>query len=321
MDYLLISVIVPVYNVEKYLNICMETICNQTYKNLEIILIDDGSKDSSGLICEKWKYKDSRVRVIHKQNGGLSSARNVGIKESKGEYICFVDSDDVLDYDSIEYLFNLIREYGADISICDPVHCYPNIKHNFVQENKRIVYSNPQNAIVEMFYQKSFLVSAWGKLYKKECFNEIYFPEGMLFEDSAIMYKVFENAKKIAYGNARKYGYMHREGSITTKKFSNRDLDILKISNEILDYAMNRPELIPAARAYYVTANLRVYLNAIKEENYKKIIDNCRKNIKDQYWKVFLDKNIRQKLRISLILFWLGHKPMQIIHKHKNRWE
>ena len=185
----LISIVVPVYNVEKYLGTCVESILKQTYSNIEVILVDDGSTDCSGKMCDHYMGQDERIKVIHKKNGGLSDARNKGIIQAEGEYITFIDSDDVVSSDYVEYLYNILEENDGDIAICNPVHCYPNEKIVFEQETFKRVYK-AEDAIVEMLYQKSFLVAAWGKLYKKDYFEEIEFPKGMLFEDSAVMYKM-----------------------------------------------------------------------------------------------------------------------------------
>lgn len=316
----LISIVVPVYNVERYLDACMISILDQTYSNIEIILVDDGATDNSGKMCDHYSETDERVKVIHKENGGLSEARNKGIPQAKGEYIMFIDSDDVVSLDFVEYLYNLLKDSSADIAICDPVHGYSGKKIIFEPETLRKIFES-EDAIAEMLYQKSFLVTAWGKLYRKEYFNEIIFPYGMLFEDSAVIYKIFDKAKKIVYGNAKLYAYIHREGSITTKKFSKKDCDILTISEEIMGYMSHRSErLQKAARSYYVTANLRVYLGANPYEEYEKVIHDCKTNIMTCWLKVFADGEIRRKLRISLILLFAGRKNLMYIHSKINRW-
>lgn len=316
----LISIIIPVYNVEHYLDACMASILEQTYHNIDIILVDDGATDNSGKMCDYYAETDERVKVIHKQNGGLSDARNKGIAQAKGDYIMFIDSDDVVSQNLVEYLYKMMKDNSADITICDPVHCYPDKKIVFEPETCMKIFDS-EAAIVEMLYQKSFLVSAWGKLYRKEYFNDILFPYGMLFEDSAVMYKIFDKAKRIAYGNAKLYGYMHREGSITTTKFSKRDCDILTICDQLIGYMAHRSvKLQKAARSYYVTANLRVYLSASPTEEYEAEIRTSKKNVMENWLRVFLDKRIRNKLRVSLVLLMVGRKNLMYIHSKINRW-
>lgn len=317
----IISIIIPVYNVERYLETCMESILKQTYKNIEIILVDDGSTDFSGKMCDHYAEIDKRVKVIHKENGGLSDARNKGILQASGEYIMFVDSDDMVSYDFVEYLLNLLKDNSADIAICDPVHCHPDKKCYFEEETFRKVFE-PEEAIVEMLYQKSFLVAAWGKLYKRECFNDISFPYGMLFEDSAIMYKVFDKTKKIVYGNAKLYGYMHREGSITTKSFSKKDCDILIICNQLSEYMSVRSEKLQnASRSYQAAAAFRIYMNAPRNGMFKSEIKESKLLLKSNWKFLMRDSYIRKKMKVALFMYKFARPIMPIVYKKINRWK
>ena len=161
----MISIIIPVYNVELYLDKCLQSVVNQTYRNIEIILIDDGASDNSGIICDRWQKKDSRIKVIHKTNGGLSSARNVGIEHANGEYLMFIDSDDIVSDELCRILIEMMKNNDADISICNAKHIFDDVV-SFKSTGKLHFY-NRNNAICELWYQKSFLPSAWGKLYKE----------------------------------------------------------------------------------------------------------------------------------------------------------
>jgi len=316
----LISIVIPVYNVEKYLDACMKSVLRQTYRNLEIILVDDGATDKSGQMCDRYAETDLRVTVVHKENGGLSDARNKGISHAKGKYIMFIDSDDVVSLDFVEYLYKLLKGNSADIAICDPVHCYPDKEIVFERENRKKIME-AEDAIIEMLYQKSFLVAAWGKIYKKEYFDETTFPYGMLFEDSAVMYKIFDKAEKIVYGNAKLYGYMHRDGSITTQTFTMRDTDILTISNQMVEYMSDRStKMQKAARAYQMNAHMRVYLNAPQINKWDQVVRVCRTFIKRNWLPVFTDIHIRRKLRASLILFRFGKRFMRNVYAHVERW-
>lgn len=317
----LVSLVVPVYNVEHYLDACMASILNQTYTNIEIILVDDGSTDNSGIMCDKYSKIDDRIKVVHKENGGLSDARNKGILHTNGNYIIFIDSDDVISTNFVEYLYTLLKENSGDIAICDSVHCYPDKEIVFENETINKVFSSEQ-AIIEMLYQKSFLVSAWGKIYRKEYFNDILFPYGMLFEDSAIMYKIFDKANKIVYGNAKLYGYMHREGSITTKKFSKRDCDIWIICQQMMNYMSNRSKKLQnAERAYHTSAAFRIYMNAPRNGEFDAELKCCEKYIKENYNLVLHDSNIRKKMRIALLMYKFAKPAMFKIYKKVNRWK
>ena len=189
-----ISVVVPIYNVEKYLEKCIKSILNQTYNNLEIILVNDGSTDNCLNICKKFEKIDKRIFVINKENGGLSEARNYGIDKATGKYITFVDSDDYIDEDYLEFLYKNLIINNCDISICNPRIVY----EDGGKSRTLYKYCFPQNIVLEgekalemMLYQKKFDNSAWGKLYKINLFDEIRYPVGKLYEDIATTYKTF----------------------------------------------------------------------------------------------------------------------------------
>lgn len=321
MDCPLISIIIPVYNVEKYINNCMESVCRQTYQNLEIILVDDGAKDSSGNICDEWAKKDSRIVVIHKMNGGLSDARNVGIQAASGKYLMFIDSDDIVSELLVEHLYSGITEADAQISICDPVHLRPD-EQPLYQHAKKQKYYNAEDALCEMMYQTSFLFSAWGKLYRAELFNDICFPVGLLFEDVAVMYKLFAKCEKIVYTDAKLYGYLHRENSITTAKFSKRDCDILGICKKQVAFAENfSPKVYKAAMTYQVVGALRVYLNASNSDEFQEEIQFCKKIIRQNIKNVLFNNRCRAKLRIALLLFCINENLMRRVYAHVDRWK
>lgn len=316
----LISIIIPVYNVEKYLDDCMRCVCKQSYENLEIILVDDGSKDSSGALCDEWAKKDRRIKVIHKENGGLSDARNAGIAVASGQYIMFIDSDDLVAENIVEHLYKCIIDSQAQIAICDPVHLRPGEKADYKEQSCTKIYST-EDALCEMMYQTSFLFSAWGKLYDCALFEDIRFPVGLLFEDVAIMYKLFARCNTIVYSDAKLYGYLHRENSITTTKFSRRDCDILAICEDQVKFAKGYSEKVyQAAIAYQVVGALRVYLNAPSAE-FSNEIELCDKIINTNLLKVLFNNKCRNKLRISLVLFKINKSLMRKIYSHVDRWK
>ena len=314
-----ISVIIPVYNVEEYLCKCVEGIINQTYANLEIILVDDGSTDKSGQLCDELSTTDSRITVLHKKNGGLSDARNYGIEKATGKYITFVDSDDTVAVNYIDTLYELIIKYNADISICNCVHCYEGEKIQFREADYTVAFET-EKAISNMLYQKLFLVSAWAKLYKIEFFSDTKFPIGKLYEDSAIMYQIFEKAKLIAFSNAEIYGYFHREGSITTQKFNDKNFDILDISKEIFEHYKNNKEIKDAAISYYVVAALRIYLNCPSESAYRDRINEVKHIISSNGLTVLRDKQARKKTKLGVLCYFLARPFMKKIHGKVNRW-
>lgn len=221
-----VSVIIPVYKVEKYLEKCVDSVRRQTFKDLEILLIDDGSPDRCGKICDEFAEKDSRIKVIHQENQGLSAARNVGIDLSTGEYLSFVDSDDWLDIDMIELLMRLSQKYEADITECSYRNIYPD---SIMEETKcsgEIVIGNSLTALKGMLEWKFFKPIVPNKLYRRGVFNNTRFQVGKIHEDEFIMHLLYLNAEKIIYADISKYNY-NRCGtdSITGRSFHAANLD------------------------------------------------------------------------------------------------
>lgn len=218
-----ISIIVPIYNVEKYLERCIKSIINQTYKNIEIILVNDGSTDKSIEIIKKYKEIDNRIKIINKKNGGLADARNEGTKKANGEYILYVDSDDDIKETTCEELINIIEKTKADL-ICFNCNILDENKNNkpqkvFNSENtKEIIELTYEEAMKDSMYRKHIRYSACVKLYKKELAQNIRFPKGMLAEDFATFYIFLKHAKKIVYYDSCLYNYYERTNSIMNSK-------------------------------------------------------------------------------------------------------
>lgn len=232
-----ISVIVPVYKVEKYLDRCIESIIKQTYKNLEIILVDDGSPDRCGEICDSYSNKDGRIKVIHKTNGGLSDARNVGIEAASGNYISFIDSDDWIDKDMLELLYKMIKKHDADIAECSYRNYYKDcVKEETFCTAEQIVGDNIF-ALQGMLDWKYFKAVAWNKLYRRSVIGDIRYPKGKLHEDEFTTYKYFYEAKKLVYIDVSKYNYdRSRTDSITGDKFRIQNLDACEALRERIDF-------------------------------------------------------------------------------------
>ncbi len=316
-DEYLVSIIVPVYNVSQYLDYCLASICNQTYSKIEIILIDDGSTDASASICDDWAEKDARIRVFHKNNGGLSDARNFGLANAKGDYVTFVDSDDAVAPIYVERLMRLVLDENADIAICDLLHCRSDLEIEYSLCKDHFIYSS-EEAIVEMFYQKSFLVAACGKMFKSSYFREIRFPVGLLYEDSAIMYLLFEQASLICYEPSGLYAYFHRGDSITTRPFSNRDFDIWTICSQIeIHYVGHSHSLTDAVRAYAMSAAFRLFLNADDRFDLSEVESWIKSNARH----VLLDKHARLKNRIAVLLYLLSPAILRRVYPHVDRWK
>lgn len=241
-----ISIIVPVFNVEKYLPKCIESLVKQTYKNIEILLINDGSQDNSLNICKEWEKKDGRIKVFSQRNQGLSEARNTGIKNAKGNYICFVDSDDLVLSDFIEILYYLIKKYGCEIAQVnfiektdDEIEKKINIEKQIF--NEKILSSRDMiKGLTTNDHKKNVIVC--NKIYKKELFENLSFKNGKIYEDEFFTWKVFMKCKKIAVSDKILYVYRIRKNSIMNlqrKKISIKNLDYLEALEERMETFKN----------------------------------------------------------------------------------
>lgn len=263
-----VSVIVPVYNVEKYLDRCVESIIKQTYENLEIILVNDGSTDSSGNMCDNYALNDKRIKVIHKKNGGLSSARNAGIDSASGDYYCFVDSDDWIANNMIETLLNLCDKYEAEISACTFQKMLDSSTQIESENSPEIKTYTSKEALANMFYSGSIGWSAAYKLYRSDLFKNIRYPVGRLMEDMGTTYKLYDICNKVVFINLPMYFYYIRSGSITTTLSSKRAKDAIHFTEEFIDfYNKNYPEILhyPQAHLAKIAPNFLVVLMATGE--------------------------------------------------------
>lgn len=237
----LISVVVPVYNVEKYLDDCVESIVNQTYKELEIILVDDGSPDRCPEMCDAWAKKDSRIKVIHKKNGGGAQARNVGLDIAAGEYIAFVDSDDIIHPEMYSTLYSFLIENNCDIVECSYTTELP-LEEN--ASNKLITILDQKSTLWENINGKYCVQLIWNKLYKRETVGKIRFTIGKLIDDEFFTYKVLGNSNKTAVIDSKLYFYRQQEGSVMHRAYSLKRLAAVEAKVERAEYIKDRfPEL------------------------------------------------------------------------------
>lgn len=316
-----ISVIVPVYKVEDYLDRCVSSIVDQTYAHLQILLVDDGSPDCSGAMCDAWALRDSRIQVIHKPNGGLSSARNAGLEEAEGEYVMFIDSDDVIHPDTCRMLMELAEAHRAQIVSFEPAHTFDDGEPPYVLCGDATVLTAVE-AVRRMWYQNGFFPSACTKLYSRTVFADQRFTEGLLYEDVEIMHRLLWKAETVVTTPAALYGYMHRGESITTNTFSHRDLDILTIARGMLDFAQERePSLLGAAKAYCVTAAMRVELNAPKTADFDEGRKTARKMLKQFGGGVLTDRHTRTKTRCALLLYFCCRPLLRTVYRRVDRWK
>ena len=224
----LISIVVPIYKVEAYLNRCVESIVNQTYQKLEIILVDDGSPDKCPRMCEKWAEKDNRIRVVHKENGGLSDARNAGMRVATGDYISFIDSDDYISLEFIETLYNIAKTQTADIVECSVANCYEDGRVDAFEDDSLLFSLNTESALSGLIAETPFHQHVWNKLYRSSIALKVPFAVGKLNEDEFWTYQVFGQAKRVAKINKTMYFYLQRSGSIMGEGYNIRRLDALE---------------------------------------------------------------------------------------------
>jgi glycosyltransferase involved in cell wall biosynthesis len=314
----LISVIIPIYKVEEYLLKCVESIIHQTYRNLEIILVDDGSPDRCGEMCDEYATKDSRIKVIHKQNGGLSDARNVAIDVAKGEYITFVDSDDYVSVDYISTLYGLIDKYRVQLSVACFTPFYdgeiPEPINNHYEEN---CYS-ANDAVEQMFYQEKFDTCAWAKMYHRTLFQSgIRYPKGFLYEDLPTTYRLMFECDKVAFCNQSIYFYRLRKDSIEGSQFSSKKMDsalkIIDAMNEHIDLLI-RVKNAFICRMFSFSFHL---LLAMPDDYEKKA--QLYKLIKENRFEVLTDRRARRKARYAALVSYLGTKCTKSIFSHVNK--
>lgn len=279
-----ISVIVPIYNVEKYINKCVESILNQSYKNLEVILVDDGSPDNCGNICDDFSKQDARVITIHKKNGGLSSARNVGIENATGDYLLFVDSDDFLDKNACELLVNLINKTNADIVCFNLSNIYlngkiDNTENSYCYKNTHCYYElSYKEAIIDNIYRKHIRYEACSKIYKKKIFDNLKFKEGLLAEDFNVFYKFLKKGDKIIYFDANLYFYLKRDDSIMGTKNIKLYYDIFETEKDFYPetlYVCKTKEDKQMAENRFFKSIFKIYTNIRAREDYdqKKVVE------------------------------------------------
>lgn len=313
----LVSIVVPIYNVEEYLPRCIDSIAVQSYKNIEIILVDDGSPDKCGEICDKYEAQDNRIKVIHKSNGGLSSARNAGLEIASGNFIVFIDSDDWIDKNYIEVMYNDMISYNADIVV--PAFCisYDSGKQHSGTIIKNLTEYSRKRALENFLFNGYITPCVASKMWKKELWNEIKCPEGKLFEDQFTTYKLIMIASKVVFDPSIYYYYFKREGSIGHSSFNDRTYDLLKaIKEEYEEITKVFPELtssLKVARVVWemVFINMMINTDRYERDAVAKIQKRTRKCLSDVYKCKYID-NVR---KIEISLFCLEFHLYKFVYK------
>jgi len=302
-----ITIVVPVYNVEKFLKCCLDSILNQSFQDFQLILVNDGSTDNSGQICDEYQKKSEKVTVIHKKNGGLSSARNAGIESAKAPYIGFVDSDDYIEKDMFQVLYAAIKNHGADIASVDYL---PVSENDFTAkdlEDSTISYEvfDETEVVSQLLVNEKIHRCAWNKLYKLELFENVRYPEGKVFEDTFTTYQLYRLAKKAVATNYKGYFYRQNDASITRKSFTPKNLDVLSETQKVLtDMEVNAPNLLEFEQArlaeHYVELVMKL-LNAPKTKETKKYLDDVLRKIKNDYGMLRQNKRTKKKIRRAIV--------------------
>jgi len=304
----LISVIIPVYNVEKYIEQCIKSVSNQTYKNIEIILINDGSKDTSGEICNEYAKKDDRIKVIHTENFGVSNARNIGIDEAKGDYLTFIDADDYVDEKYVEQLYAQCKNTKSDISITGTI--------DFKDEDNKIKNKascctktlNKKDAIKEMLNEKYYVGVVWGKMYKKELWNGIRFNlNTKIAEDLEVLYLIFKKCTLVSVDTANHlYYYRIRSGSVVKQKYNKHFENEINIVDKIRqDIEKEFPEIHDYAIKRYITSNFACIMRYYRENKESSGITHLKNNIRKYKLKKYTKVGIIRKIKIAIVLYLL----------------
>ena len=309
----LISVVVTCYNHEKYIEQCLRSVFNQTYTNIELIVLDDGSTDSSGEICDQYAREDNRIKVLHIENGGLSNARNTGVKESSTDWIVFIDSDDYYDHRAIEYLVKLRDKYRVDL-VATPVIEVRNYENSDFLGDFREKYSGKldrRKALEQMFYGNYVGTHSGGKLYKKEILLRFPYPKGMLYEDLALAYEHIASCENIAVSDLNLYKYYRRPGSIVNSKYSYRLLDFYKEmewnrSYIERDYSGDR-DMRRALNVRYVFNGLHIVHAMLSSDMYAEV-NKIRKEYIQYFKDVIPNSNVTRKNKLKYILFLVSAK-------------
>ena len=310
----LVSIIIPIYNVEKYLEQCIKSLINQTYRNLEIILINDGSTDKSTKICEKYKNQDNRIVFINKKNGGAASAKNEGLKIAKGDYITFVDSDDFIEPDMIEYMVNTIKKYNSDIIQCSFTNLYKNTER--FKQDKIVEQKISSKDFLELFLKKWDSSLFWNKLFKREVIENVFVKEGRCIDDEFFTYKCVINSKSIVTSNKIVYNYRMRKSGVMKSESSQK-----QILKDRVDYLYERYELV---RKIYkdldksFLEHLLTYYLIISKDYYvdEKLLDYMKNNLKSEKGKI-ITSNIDIRIKMQIFKFMMTKSDKYIQSKNQ----
>ena len=307
----LISIIVPAYNIQDCIQRCVDSIRKQTYPELEILLIDDGSTDNTSRLCDEFAQRDDRIIVYHQKTGGLSSARNYGIERAHGTYLSFIDGDDWVKKDFIEVLYKNIKQANAELSIIGYSLIWDNGNEKCMTDEKAYCVFNQNEAIHELFAQEKMGCMAWQRLYHKSIFEDIRFPEGKLFEDVAIALDVVKKCQTVVWTGQSKYYYYQRSGSIVNSTFNIEKLFMLDSCQKMIDYSKrNEGQYNDEANAFYLKSAMMLMMQVYGSEN----------STESRYAKKILKKGIQEHRQYIWKNKYLPLRKKVILSLMKNPW-
>ena len=300
----LISIIIPAYNIENYIAKCLDSLLNQTYRNLEIIVVDDGSSDDTGKVIDDYSSKYDNIKVIHKKNAGVSSARNSGIEVASGDYIGFVDGDDTVDENMFEILIKNAIKYDADISHCGYKMVFPS-RIDYYHNTGTLVEQNNEIGLKDLLTGNRVEPGLWNKIYKKELFKDIKIDESIkINEDLLINYYLFKKAEKSIFYDKCFYNYTLRKGSAATSTVNiNKIIDPIKVRKEILEDLEKNSDLYDIAYEKYIMSLVGICRNVQirKNKEYKSYIDNAKKSLKYEINNIIKNKAVSKKIKLMVI--------------------
>ena len=294
----MVSVIIPIYNSDQYIGRCLDSVLKQTYKDLEVILVDDGSVDDSGKICDDYAVRESRVKVFHQKNSGASIARKNGIGYAKGELLTFVDSDDIVENDYIERLFNAMQKFRVEIVACDQ------IKHvegtDVVVEKDKESILLDEKELHDRFFKYQFW-GFWGKIYHKSVFKDVYFPSYTINEDYVVMAQLFDRYKQIAYVPMGLYHYMIHGGSLSHQNLSPRMFDEFYNKLWVVNfYKRENPQYVKQAEAQLTETCIKL-IGAIKGVEYSNVKREMRQYLRSQIFNIIFNPYLLLALKVMAL--------------------
>lgn len=298
-----ISIIVPVYKVEAYLNKCIDSILNQTFEDFELILVNDGSPDKCGEICEDYAKKDSRIRVFHKENGGQATARNFGIDVARGEYIGFVDSDDYIEPEMYEVLYNMCINDNCDMVNCSS-KIYFNNKIKVNGNGEKVIHSKKEamRVVIEGLLYDECL---WSKLIKKSVLKDLRMPVGIVYEDTAFVYKIVDKCERIGYIGIPMYNYIKREDSTMDRAVKEIRTDAILVYKEMYEFVKNKyPDIADIVRLKLSNTCISIMNTIIKQDEFNIYINKYRevsKVLNKNFYNNIKSKNYHKNEKILLL--------------------